>query len=308
MAMKHSSMQLSLGPLLYFWPREKLMAFYAEVAELPIQTVYLGETVCSKRRALKLADWIALGRDLQAAGKEVVLSTLTLVEAESELNMMRRIVNNGHFAIEANDMAAVQMASEAGVPFVTGPQVNVYNGATLAVLAQAGARGWVMPTELSRDALADLQQQRPKGMLTEVFAFGRLPLAMSARCFTARADRVAKDECDLRCIDHPEGLLLNTREGNAFLTINGIQLQSAGTCNLLGDVHELATLQVDRLRISPQAEGIAAITHTFRVALDAAHMAVRTASLDHLMPFGACNGYWYGEAGMRQVADALSRD
>ena len=79
-------MKLSLGPLQYFWPRERTLAFYREAAGWPVDVVYLGETVCSKRRELGTRDWIALAAELADAGKEVVLSSLALVEAESELN------------------------------------------------------------------------------------------------------------------------------------------------------------------------------------------------------------------------------
>jgi collagenase-like PrtC family protease len=43
-------MKIALGPLQYYWPRETVLAFYREVAGWPVDTVYLGETVCSRRR------------------------------------------------------------------------------------------------------------------------------------------------------------------------------------------------------------------------------------------------------------------
>ena len=67
-------LKLTLGPLLYFWPRDNVLSFYKEVASWPVDTVYLGETVCSRRRELRLRDWLTIGEALQAAGKEVVLS------------------------------------------------------------------------------------------------------------------------------------------------------------------------------------------------------------------------------------------
>ena len=72
--------RLSLGPVPYFWPRETLLEFYDGIARTPVDIVYLGETVCSKRRPLKSGEWLELAATLQAAGKEVVLSGLTLLE------------------------------------------------------------------------------------------------------------------------------------------------------------------------------------------------------------------------------------
>ena len=47
---------LTVGPVLYYWSRENLMRFYAEVADSPADTVVLGESVCARRRELRLAD------------------------------------------------------------------------------------------------------------------------------------------------------------------------------------------------------------------------------------------------------------
>ena len=140
-------MKLALGPIPYFWPHDKVYAFYERAADWPVDIVYVGETVCPKRRNLKLEDWLALAERLTAAGKEVVLSTLVLLEAESELGALERICSNGRFSVEANDMAAVQLLSGRG-PFVAGPHINAYNGETLALLAECGARRWVLPIEL----------------------------------------------------------------------------------------------------------------------------------------------------------------
>ena len=297
-------MKISLGPILYFWPREQVLDFYRQAADWPVDTVYLGEVVCSKRNALKLDDWLTIAGELAAAGKEVVLSTLALVEAESELKRMHRIVENGRFMVEANDMAAVH-AVAGKVPFVAGPHLNVYNNETLSLLNELGARRWVMPVELSRDTLKVLQAAIPEKMETEVFAFGRIPLAFSARCFVARAEGLPKDDCQLRCLDYSDGLLLRSQEDEAFLAMNGIQTQSAGSCNLLGAVPEMQTLGVDVLRLSPQSHDMDRIVALFRQAIDGdVNLAEAVALSERIAAGESCNGFWYGEAGMTKVSEA----
>ena len=95
-------MKLSLGPLQYFWPRETTLAFYRQAAQWPVDIIYLGETVCSKRRELRTVEWLALAEELAASGKQIVLSTLALIEAEAELSVLDRQIAHGGFWIEAN--------------------------------------------------------------------------------------------------------------------------------------------------------------------------------------------------------------
>jgi collagenase-like PrtC family protease len=286
--------KLSLGPVLYYWSRDTLYDFYAQAAELPLDIIYLGETVCSKRRSLSSSDWLELANRLsQQTDKEIVLSSLALIEAESELKTLRRLCDNGRFMIEANDIAAIQIMSKKGLPFVTGPSVNIYNAATLNLLASKGLKRWVLPIELSSQTLRQIQSQRPDGIETEVFSYGRMPLTLSARCFTARSHNLPKDDCQYKCIDYPDGRLLSTQEKEPFLALNGIQTLSAKSCNLLTEIPLLKQLQVDILRISPQSAFTDKIVNAFHKALDHGYLN----DLSKYMPLGSCNGYWHGTSG-----------
>lgn len=298
MPTKPAPARLSLGPVQYYWSRDDLLAFYESIAGSPVDIVYLGETVCAKRRSLRLDDWLSLADQLVAAGKQVVLSSLALIEAESELKTLRRLCANGRFLVEANDMAAVQLL--AGVaPFVAGPFVNLYNQHALAALADLGLQRWVMPVELSRDALAAIQAARPQGVETELFAYGRLPLALSARCFTARAHKLPKDDCQYRCLDYPDGMLLSTQDGERFLALNGIQTQSAQTYTLLEELEDICALGVDVLRINPQSRHTTAVIRTFAEVLHAGRDPLEaTQELCSHMPTGPCDGYWSARAGL----------
>jgi O2-independent ubiquinone biosynthesis protein UbiV len=291
-------MKLSLGPLQYFWPREQALSFYADAADWPVDIVYLGEVVCPKRRELRLDDWLEIGAMLEAAGKEVVLSSLTLLEAGSELGALRRLCRNGRFLVEANDMAAVGILAEAGLPFVGGPTLNVYNQRTLALLAAQGMTRWVLPVELSGAAAAELIAAAPAQCPCEVFAWGRLPLAWSARCYTARAEDRPKDHCELACIADPDGRLMRTREDEPFLVINGIQTQSALTQDLAPHLAELRATGVQVARLSPQSAGMAAVVARFDALRRGAAGPGTLEALATLAPTGTCDGYWRGDAGM----------
>ena len=304
--MTDARLKLALGPVLYYWPKNKLLDFYEQMSAAPVDIVYLGETVCSKRHALNTGDWLDLAERMRAAGKEAVLSTMALLEAESELKTLRRLCDNGRFTVEANDMSAVRLLSERKTPFVLGTGINVYSDRTLRVLAGLGAKRWVMPVELSRQTLALIQAGRPEGVETEVFAYGRLPLAYSARCFTARHHNLPKDDCQYRCLDDPEGLVLSTREGQAFLAINGVQTQSAQTCNLLAELADLRELKVDVLRLSPQADATEAVVQAFAACLRGqGNPAEAARALNARLPYGACDGYWQAQPGLKARAEPV---
>lgn len=285
-------MQITLAAVPYFWPREQLLAFYESIGSSPVGRIYLGETVCSKRKSLRVGEWLELARSLSALGKEVVLSTLTLLEAQSELSALRRLCHNGEFLVEANDMSAVALMREQGLPFVAGQSVNIYNRETLNFLHERGMQRWVMPVELSKAMLAEMLKDPPPMLETEVQVHGPLALAWSARCFTARHYQLPKDNCQFRCLDHAKGLPVYSQEAKEFLTLNGIQVQSAGIYDIIDEHGTMAALGVDALRIVPTGNNAVTVIENLRRRLDGEHIGEATGSeLRH-------RGYWFGEAGM----------
>jgi len=294
--------KLSLGPVLYYWTREALLGFYANLPHSRLATIYLGEVVCGRRLAMRPADWLGLARDLAQTGVEVVLSTQALIESELDLRAVRDIAENGEFLVEANDMGAVRLLA-GRVRFVAGPHLNVYNPQTLAWLAELGACRWVMPVELGRDALALLQRDRPADVQTEVFAYGRLPLAFSARCFTARHYNLSKDDCQYRCLEHPDGMPLATREGQPFLALNGLQTQSAQVYDLSRALPQMRELGVDVVRLSAQSAHMNGIIDAYHRALEGGLSGSDLdAALASHRPADHCDGYWYGKPGIEHLA------
>ncbi len=293
-------MKISLAAVPYFWSQEDYISFYSKIAESAVDIVYLGETVCSKRRTMKLPDWLSIASQLTEAGKQVVLSTLTLLEADSELKYLSNIASQKEYLVEANDMAAIQLANDAENSFVAGTAINVYNNPTIVLLKKQGMTRWCVPVELGRPDIAPMMvdQCHSLGVELEYQVFGRMPLAYSARCFTARHHKLPKDDCQLKCLDDEQGIKVSTQEGDSFAQINGIQTQSAKVNNLLDRWQELQESGIDILRIVPVSAGdtLKAVNQLSRL-IQGSTDPVENFTEDYEF----CNGYWLGEEGMKYI-------
>ena len=296
-------MKLSVAPVPYFWSKDAYLEFYKAVERTKVDIVYLGETVCSKRRTMTMQDWLDIANSLTAAGKEVVLSTLTLLEAESELNYLKNIARQKEYLVEANDMAAVQVAFENENRFVAGCAINLYNNQSLTRFGQLGMSRWVVPVELGKEDLNPMiQKAQALGIEVEYQVFGRMPLAYSARCFTARHHHLPKDNCQFKCLEDEQGLKIKTQEGDSFAQINGIQTQSAKVSNLLNYLADLEENGIDIARIVPVTA-----EDTLQVIDLVTSGAAMTADLSQFnFGYEYCNGYWLQAEGMSYVPEMTS--
>jgi len=257
---------LTLGPLLFNWPAAQRRDFYARIAdEAPIDSVCLGEVVCAKRAPFSDPDLPEIARRLADGGKEVIYSTLALVMDDHDRALVAEIANASDMLVEANDLGAIEIL--AGRTHVIGPFVNVYNEGALAWFAQRGARRVSLPVELPAAAIGALGA-RAGAVELEVTAFGRLPLAISARCYHARARGLHKDGCRYVCDEDPGGLSVETLDGQGFLAVNGLQTLSHGVAALTAEIAPLRATGIDRFRLWPQAVDMVAVARAYRDLLD----------------------------------------
>ena len=291
--------EIALGPVLFNWAPERWRDFYFGIADAPgIDTVYLGEVICSKRAPFfePLYDEV-IGR-LKAAGKTVVLSTLAEVMLRHDRQMIESACSSHDLVVEANDASALFHLS--GRPHRIGPFLNAYNERTVAMLARKGARGVCLPSEMPATAIRALcERTRDLGVTIEVQVFGRLSLALSARCYHARAHGRTKDSCQFVCEKDADGLELCTLERKPFLAVNGIQTLSYDYLNLLGDLAELRGMGVSSFRLSPHSCDMIAVADIFRAVLDGDLAADEGNARLQAMNFGApfSNGFYRGRPG-----------
>lgn len=266
-------MELTVGPLLFHWATDAWSDFYARIAdEAPVDRVVIGETVCSKRLPLYADRVMEAVERLERGGKSVVLTSLALITLPRERRAAAELFAQTQHEVEIDDLTLMRWAAgeaEEKPAFSIGPLVNVYNESTLAFFASKGARSVCLPPELPFASVSALgAAAQPLGIGIEVFAFGRVPLAISARCYHARVHGRAKDACQFVCDHDPDGMVVRTLDGQDFLAVNGVQTLSYNCCNLIGDIAALREAGVTALRLSPHSGDFASVCRAFRKALD----------------------------------------
>lgn len=294
-------LKLVIGPVPYLWSGEKWRDFHYRIADSGhVDAVTLGEVVCSKRDHFTRPFLDEVVERLETAGKSVALASLALVTQERETAMTRKLVA-GDRLVEANDLSALR--NLAGKPHIVGPFVNVYNGATAGWLAKRGATRICLGPELPVRSIAGIVAGAP-AVDYEVFAFGRVPLAISARCAHARSKGHIKDNCQFVCGDDPDGLDVDTLDGQPFLTINGVQTMSRHCLTLLSELGALAQSGVTHLRLSPQDCDMAAVAKVYADVRDARMGADDgLEQLRIVYPLATfSNGFAHGRAGVERVA------
>lgn len=259
-------MELTLGPVLFEWKKQDLMEFYEDVAEMPVDTVYVGEVVCSKRRSLTLLDMERIGNMLKKAGKKPVMATLAVVSNEEELNFTREVCSLP-FAIEANDASALNMVKASKKEVFAGPHIKTYNREAVNFFKSLGIKRITYPVELPKESVR--HNTEGSGMEAEVFSHGKLPLAFSWQCYTLRAHGRKKSDCARDCVRYPDGMELKTTENEEIFTLNGTSVLSAKTFTLIENIEELRAIGVSALRISPDFKNTKATVELFRRRLSA---------------------------------------
>jgi collagenase-like PrtC family protease len=294
--------ELILGPVLYLWEPGAWRDFYHRIAdEADVDTVVIGEVVCSKRMHFHDALLDGVVERLAAAGKSVRVASLALVTLERELKLTHRLVERG-LPVEVSELSG--HAAMRGRSHAVGPLVNVYNAATANVLAKGGATSICLPPELPLGAIRAIAAGSP-GIGIEVFAFGRVPLAISARCAHARIKGQTKDNCRFVCGEDPDGLMVDTLDGQPFLAINGVQTMSGSVQCLLADVPALLASGVSGLRLSPQVCDMAAVASLYRATAEGLMAGEEAlAKVRSLYPAMYSNGFLHAVPGhvMTQVS------
>ncbi|ABK43346.1 peptidase U32 [Magnetococcus marinus MC-1] len=295
-------MKLSIGPVLFDWGKNGFRDFYKKMAfETEADILYIGEVVCSKRYNLNPAEMVELAEALKPSGKELVFSTLGLVMNEPEQQALREIVaacKELGIRYEANDMAALYVGE--GQAAVAGPHITTYNPETADFLTTVGVDRIVMPVELSMDMVAMLIAKSAIKVEYELFAYGKIPLTFSARCYTSRAFNLPKSNCQYKCGDYADGMVMRTQEGKPLLTVNGIQTMSDKLFNVVDGMERMQAGGVHIARLSPQSKNMVAVVALWKQAvagkISGAEARQKLIELNRGQDF--CNGYFHGRAGL----------
>ncbi len=259
-------MDLTVGPNQFFWKADRWAGLYDDLAQAPIDRVVLGELVCSKRLPFYQSRIPEAISTLVDAGKQVALTSLALVTLKRERKLTAELAEMG-VEVEINDLTALTYLPE-GTRFSVGPLVNVYNEGTLSWLAARGATRICLPPELPLASVKTLASTGADlGVEIEVWGHGRLPLAISSRCYHARLQNRTKDSCQFACEDDPDGLDVRTLDNQPFLAMNGVQTLSDTYACSAYQIDALSDAGVSALRLSPQSVNFPEICGLYRQLL-----------------------------------------
>lgn len=298
--------KLTIGPVLFYWPAEQKRDFYYRVAdETNVDTIYVGEVICSKRAPFfdpYIGDVI---ERIQKSGKTAVLSTLSEVMIKHDRKMVKSTCEAEDIPVEANDASALLFLS--GRPHRIGQLMNVYNEDALAVLNRKGANHVCLPPELPAESIETLSKvAQTLGVGTEIQVHGRVSLALSARCYHARAHGRIKDNCQYACEDDPDGMPLKTVSGQDFLSVNGIQTLSHTCLNLMQEMADLESAGLTHFRISPHTQDIVKTVAAFEsVLLKKISPQEGIKSIQKIgTPSPFSNGFYYKKSGHSWIEKA----
>lgn len=300
------SASIALGPAPHSWGKEKLLEFYSEeVPSLGVESVYIGDHVCSRRNALKPKELKPIIADLKSKGMKVFLSTLALATTKEDSESILDLYDIFD-GIEANMIGYLNLLKRPELQgknkeLILGSYLNIYNWRSASFLKKYNPTRLVPAHELPLESVADMAEK--SGIPIEMPVWGRVSTALSWRCYTARATDKNREECAMVCLDHPEGMLLKSIEEEDLFMVDGAQVLSA-RINCL--VEHLVTLQnsgVKYLRIVPDMDHTTDIVNIFQKVL-AKKLDPKSGlnKLEKYAPQGLCNGWLWGKPGWEYVA------
>ena len=297
--------KLTLGPCLFNWKVNDWRDFYCKIAdESPFDEVYLGEVVCYKRWPFFEVAFNDVVNRLEKAGKKVHFSSFSLILGDLEMRTNKKMIDDAtaNNLIEVNDVGLLGLFQNK--KYIVGPTVNVYNEGAMQTLIEQGAVGFCFPFEIDKESLQILS--KISGAEKEVFAFGRMPLAIAARCYHARIHNTSKDDCRYVCEKDYNGKPITTLSNENFLTVNGTQTMSFSYNNLIHDLHDLQEMGVNIFRLSPHYLDMISVANLFKDVLDK-KMPSQEAymKMEALMPADSTfsNGFYHGKEG--RIMDKL---
>jgi len=296
---KTQTYKLTLGPCLFNWTVNDWRDFYFMIAdETSIDEVYIGEVVCYKREPFFIPAIEEVVNKLNSCGKKVIFSSYYLMLGEREFNSAKYFIEKyPNNLFEVNDVASLELLNNKN--HIIGMGVNVYNESTLKTLIKKGAVRVCLTGEIDRKSIKILAENNSGE--TEVQVFGRLPLAISTRCYHARIHGTGKNGCGYVCEQDYNGKSLKTLYNKNFLAINGTQTMSYSYVNLIAELQELIKMGVNVFRISPHHfTNMKEVILSFKMFLDD-KISLNEAiikiekSVDKDVEFS--NGFYYGNAG-----------
>lgn len=291
-------MKLTLAPVPFNWPFEKMIKFYKEISKSAVDEVYIGESVCCKRGMLGREEFHKIASLQVISGKKVIASSLALVKNETEIDSLREMLMFG-YPIEANNSALLNMTNAKTCPIIIGHSIPIYNRPTALLFAESAKR-IVLSPELSGSSVENITSGVP--LEKEIYVFGRLPLGNSWNCYTARHEGLENSTCGMICGNYPEGIDTRAISGESLWNINGTQVLSVKKLNLVKELERIEKMGITHVRIVPQLNEMNTVIDIFRRVMDGNLSPEQACSeLEKIEKSNLCNGWFHNLPGMDYI-------
>ena len=239
--------------------------------------VYLGVGDLNMRASSAGIEPGELARIVRTAhGKGIeVFVTLNVIVYDGEMDLVTGLLDQfreaGVDGVICQDFAVIKLCREKGIPIHISTQANISNSSSARFYEKMGAECIVLARELTLEQIAEIKANT--GMKVEVFGHGAMCVSVSGRCYLSQflsCRSANRGECDQPCRRTYE--IRDIEENDKELLVQEGHLLSPKDLCTIHILDRIAEAGVDYLKIegrSRSPEYVAAVTRSYRVALDA---------------------------------------
>jgi len=196
---------------------------------------------------------------------------------DNEIKILRNIIkeskNAGIDAVIVNDIAAVQVAKEIGIPFHISTQCNVSNSLSAQFYEKLGAERIILARELSLEKIKEIKRNLSKTEI-EIFIHGAMCTSVSGRCYFSQDICGSEEKSANRgnCIQPCRRRWWVREESGAEYLYDGVRFMNSRDLCTIAYIPDFIEARVDAFKIEGRMRHphyVEVVTKIYREAIEA---------------------------------------